>query len=167
MIFGQPYEFAVFYELLEKTENDHWKFGVFLFFIEDNIYPAKGSNYTLTMAIDYLKDSHQDIINCQTSFLDISIEDQDFLKTLAHSHGMLLDSDPEDLELADTEKMGVFLSPLEIVDTGFYLFYYPGSEDDEYLIYSSDYGNTVKRSVLKKGTVSNVLALLPNKEEIK
>ncbi|EOC1259525.1 Imm42 family immunity protein, partial [Cronobacter turicensis] len=32
MIFGKPYEFAVFYEVLEKTEDEYWKFGVFVFF---------------------------------------------------------------------------------------------------------------------------------------
>ncbi|WP_422047422.1 Imm42 family immunity protein, partial [Rosenbergiella collisarenosi] len=28
MIFGQPFEFAVFYELLEKTDDEYWKYGV-------------------------------------------------------------------------------------------------------------------------------------------
>ncbi|MGG7448525.1 Imm42 family immunity protein [Kosakonia oryzendophytica] len=28
MIFCQPYEFAVFYDLLEKTDDGYWKFGV-------------------------------------------------------------------------------------------------------------------------------------------
>ncbi|HAT6344237.1 TPA: hypothetical protein JAJ28_001960 [Aeromonas hydrophila] len=32
MIFGQPFEFAVFYELLEKTDNGHWEFGIFIFY---------------------------------------------------------------------------------------------------------------------------------------
>ncbi len=32
MIFGQPFEFAVFYELLEKTEDNYWKYGIFSFF---------------------------------------------------------------------------------------------------------------------------------------
>lgn len=167
MIFGQPYEFAVFYDLLEKTDDGHWKFGIFVFFIEDYIYPTKGSNYTLSMAMDYLKDSHQEIIDCKAKLLDTSMEDHSFLKILAHSHGMLLESDPEDLELPNKEKIGVFLSPLEIADTGFYLFYYPGDEDNEYLIYSSDYGHTAKRTVLKKGTVSKVLRQLPNKDGLK
>lgn len=167
MIFGKPYEFAVFYELLEKTDNNYWKFGIFIFFIEDEIYPAKGSNYTLSMAVDYLKDSHQDIVDCKAGALDTSMEDHIFLKFLAHSHGIVLDNDPEDLDLPCTEKLGIFLSPLEISDTGFYLFYYPGDQNEEYLIYSSDYGNTAKRTVLKRGTVSNVLSQLPDKDSIK
>ncbi|WP_241645283.1 immunity 42 family protein [Rosenbergiella metrosideri] len=166
MIFGQPFEFAVFYELLEKTDDEYWKYGVFIFFIEDEIYPAKGSNYTLSMAMDYLKDSYQEVIDSQDGGLDMSIADHVLLKTLAHSHGMLLDNDPEDLELPDSDKIGVFLSPLEIADTGFYLFYYACSNKAEYLIYSSDYGNTAKRAVLNKGTVSGILAQLPSKEAI-
>lgn len=62
--------------------------------------------------------------------------------------------------------MGVFLSPLEIADTGFYLFYYPNDNNEEYLIYSSDYGNTARRTVLNRGTVSRTLAQLPSKDEI-
>lgn len=167
MIFGQPYEFAVFYELLEKTDDNYWKFGIFIFFIDDDIYPTKGSNYTLSMAMDYLKDSYQDVIDCKVCLLNTSVEDNVLFKMLAHSHGMLLNSDPNELEISNTEKLGVFLSPLEITDNGFYLFYYPGDQDEEYLIYSSDYGSTAKRTVLKKGTVSNVLAQLPNKDAIK
>ncbi|MFM4917559.1 immunity 42 family protein [Aeromonas dhakensis] len=157
MIFGQPFEFAVFYELLEKTDNGHWEFGIFIFFIEDEIYPSKGSNYTLSMAVNCLKDTHQEVIDSQDEGLDISITDHALLKLLAHSHGILLDCDPEDLELPDSNKVGVFLSPPEVADAGFYLFYYLGSNEREFLIYSSDYGNTAKKTILNKGTVSRVL----------
>lgn len=166
MIFGKPFEFAVFYELLEKTDDEYWKYGIFMFFIEDEIYPAKGSNYTLSMAMDYLKESYQEIIYSQAEGLDMSMSDHTLLKVISHSHGILLGSDPEDLELPESNKIGVFLSPLEIADTGFYLFYYAGSNKEEYLIYSSDYGNTAKRTVLNKGTVSSILQKLPSKEEI-
>ena len=166
MIFGQPFEFSVFYSLLEKTDDDYWKHGIFIFFIEDEIYPAKGSNYTLSMAMDYLKDSHQEVIDCQNKGLDLSMDNEILLKTLAHSHGIILDSDPEGLELPDSDKVGVFLSPPEIADTGFYLFYYPKDNNEEYLIYSSDYGNTARKTVLSRGTVSSVLAQLPSKETI-
>jgi len=166
MIFGQPFEFAVFYDVLEKTDDDCWKYGIFNFFIEDEIYPAKGSNYTLSMAMGYLKDSHQEVVDCQNKELDLSMDDQALLEKLAHSHGMILDSDPYDQELPDSEKVGVFLSPLEIADTGFYLFYYPKDNNEEYLIYSSDYGNTVRKTVLSRGTVSSVLAQLPSKDAI-
>jgi hypothetical protein len=166
MIFGKPFEFAVFFELLEKTEHEYWKYGIFIFFIKDEIYPAKGSNYTLPMAIDYLKDSYQEIIGCKSKGLDMLKDENILLKTFAHSHGVWLVNDPEDLELPDSESIGVFLSPLEIADTGFYLFYYPGDNDEEYLIYSWDYGNTAKKTVLKRGTVSSILMQLPNKEDI-
>ena len=161
MIFGQPFGFAVFYETLEKTEDNYWKYGVFSFFIEDEIYPSKGSNYTLHMAINYLKDSQQEIINCKNVDFSLSEDASELIRELAHSHGMLLDSDPYDFELPDSEKLGVYLSPSEISDVGFYLFYYPKDNDEEYLIYSSDYGSTAKKTTLKKGTVSNVLQQLP------
>ncbi len=166
MIFGTPFEFAVFYELLEKTEDDYWKYGIFLFFIEDEIYPAKGSSYTLSMAMDYLKDSQQEIISCEENKLDLSIGDLELLKDLAHSHGMILDSDPDDFELSDSQPVGVYLSPTEISDTGFYLFYYPKDNDEEYLIYSTDYGKTAKKTILQRGYVSSVIEKLPCRESI-
>lgn len=166
MIFGQPFEFAVFYELLEKTDDEYWKFGIFMFFIEDEIYPSKGSNYTLSMAMDYLKNTHQEVIDSQDEGLDMSMTAHALLKKLAHSHGMLLDCDPDDMELPDSKKIGFFLSPLEIADTGFYLFYCLGNNQFEYLIYSHDYGSTAKKTILNKGTVSSVLDKLPCKESI-
>jgi|SRR5471032_297928 len=166
MIIGLPYEFAVFYELLEKTEDNYWKYGIFSFFIEDEIYPSKGSNYTLSMAIEYLKDSWQEVIDCKGNKLDFSVSDRELLKNLAHSHGMHVDDDSVELEFPDTEAMGVYLSPLEITDAGFYLFYYPRNKDEEYLIYSSDYGKTAKKTRLKKGTVSSVIAQLPDRDAI-
>lgn len=166
MIFGQPFEFAVFYEVLEKTEDNYWKYGLFSFFIEDEIYPSKGSNYTLHMAIDYLKDSQQEIDACKSAGLDLSECAQELITQLAHSHRMLLDSDPDELELTDSVALGCFLSPLEISDAGLYLFYYPKDNDEECLIYSSDYGRTAKKTILKKGTVSSVITKLPNKEAI-
>ncbi|XBS69809.1 immunity 42 family protein [Acerihabitans sp. KWT182] len=166
MIFGQPFVFAVFYELLEKTEGNYWKYGLFSFFIEDEIYPSKGSNYTLPMAIGYLRDSQLEILNCENDELILHGSDLDMLRLLAHSHGMLLDSDLPGLELPESKPLGVYLSPLEISDVGFYLFYYPKNEDEEYLIYTADYGNTAKKSIFKKGTVSNVIAQLPIKEDI-
>lgn len=166
MIFGQPFEFAVFYELLEKTEDNYWKYGIFGFFIKDEIYPSKGSNYTLSMAIDYLKDSHQEVIDCKNKGLNFSQSDEELLKRLARSHGIYIEGDPEDLGSSEPNTLGVYLSPLEITDAGFYLFYYPKDKDKEYLIYSSDYGRTAKKVILKKGTVSSVIEQLPSKDSI-
>lgn len=166
MIFGQPFVFAVFYELLEKTEDNYWKYGLLGFFIEDELYPSKGSNYTLSMAMDYLKDSQSEILSCDNNELIFPDSDLELLRKLAHSHGILLDSDPVDLELPDSKPLGVFLSPLEISDVGFYLFYYPKDKNEEYLIYTADYGNTAKKTIFKKGTVSRVIAQLPVKDAI-
>jgi len=91
MIFGKPYEFAVFYELLEKTEDDFWKYGIFVFFIDDEIYPSKGSNYTLHMAMSYLKDCNEDITMCKNTDLSIYKSDFESFLAIAHSHGLLLD----------------------------------------------------------------------------
>lgn len=166
MIFGKPIEFAIFYELLEKTEDDYWKYGIFGFYINDELYPSKGSNYTLHMAINYLKDSQCEINNCKSTGLTLSEKTSELIIQLAHSHGMILDNDPDGLVLPDSEPLGVFLSPLEISDVGFYLFYYPKDIDEEYLIYSPDYGKTSKKIILKKGTVNSVIEQLPNKDAI-
>ncbi|WP_197069846.1 Imm42 family immunity protein [Aeromonas dhakensis] len=58
------------------------------------------------------------------------------------------------------------MSPLEIADTGFYLFYCLGDNENEHLVYSHDYGSTAKKTTLNKGTVSSVLDKLPYKESI-
>lgn len=85
---------------------------------------------------------------------------------MAHSHGILLNGDPDDLELPDHEALGVFLSPLEISDAGFYLFYYVKDNDEECLVYSSDYGSTAKKTILKKGTVNSVIEKIPKQAAI-
>ncbi|THB82768.1 hypothetical protein E1N66_19220 [Pantoea allii] len=166
MIYGKPYEFSVFYNLLEETADGYWKHGIFLFFIEDEIYPSKGSNYTLTMAIGYLRDSYQEVVDCLSTGLDLTMDDETLFATLAHSHGMIIDSDPDEFELPDMERIGVFLSPLEISDAGFYLFYYPKNIYEEYLIFSHDYGKTVRKAIFNRGVVSGVLAQLPAIESI-
>lgn len=166
MIFGKPFEFAVFYELLEKTNDNLWKYGAFGFFIDDEIYPSRGSNYTLHMAISYLKDSYDDVINCNLYFNELSENTFDFFVKIAHSHGMFIESDPSDLELPSNEPIGVLLSPVEILDVGFYLFYYSLDEHTEHLIYSPDYGKTTKNMLLKKGVVCNVIKQLPDEDNI-
>ncbi|ELY7393537.1 immunity 42 family protein [Cronobacter universalis] len=167
MIFGKPYEFAVFYEVLEKTQDEYWKFGVFLFFIEDEIYPAKGSNYTLPMNISFLKESYKEVMECSVfEGLDFSIDAHVLLEIIAHSHGLVLESDPEDFELPPVNNIGVFLSPPEVVDTGFYLFYLAVSNEQECLIYSADYGKTAQKIFLNAGVVGSVLGSLPSKEII-
>ncbi|EOV9691488.1 immunity 42 family protein [Cronobacter turicensis] len=167
MIFGKPYEFAVFYEVLEKTQDEYWKFGVFLLFIEDEIYPAKGSNYTLPMNISFLKESYKEVMECTVNEdIDFSIDAHVLLEIIAHSHGSVLESDPEDFELPPVNNIGVFLSPPEVVDTGFYLFYLAVSNEQECLIYSADYGKTAQKIFLNAGVVGSVLGILPNKEII-
>ena len=109
------------------------------------------------MAMTYLKDSYKEIIDSEDIGLDMSVSDHTLLKKLAHSHGVFLAEDPDDLELSCTNRVGVFLSPPEITESGFYLFCYPGSNNEEYLIYSADYGKAAKRTLLPKGTVGNVL----------
>lgn len=166
MIFGKPFEFAVFYELLEKTDDELWKYGVFIFFIDDAIYPSRGSNYTLNLAMSYLKDCNNDIATCEDIDLSIYVNEFESFVAIAHSHGMLLDSDPADLDLPECESKGVFLSPIEVSDEGFYLFYLSMDKKTECLLYSSDYGKTAKKTFLEKGTVQRVIEQLPEKIKI-
>ncbi|NEG93317.1 immunity 42 family protein [Leclercia adecarboxylata] len=166
MIFGKPFEFAVFYEVLEKTEDEFWKYGVFVFFIDDEIYPSRGSNYTLHMAMSYLKDCHYDIAMCKDIDFSIYGNELESFVAIAHSHGVVLDSDPDDLVFLECESIGVFLSPGEISDAGFYLFYLSIDQKTECLLFSSDYGKTAKKIFLQKGTVQTVIEQLPGKERI-
>lgn len=102
------------------------------------------------MAINYLKDSQQEISSCKSVGLSLPENTSELITQLAHSHGMLVDSDPHDFVLPDSEAIGVLLSPVEISDVGFYLFYYQEDNDEECLVYSSDYGRTAKKTTLKK-----------------
>jgi len=164
MIYGKPYEFAIFYDVLEKTDDERWKYGLFNFFIEDEAYPSKGSNYTLDMVVKYLKDSRLDINLKSNIKIRLPENITDVMAMLAHSHELFIDTDPEGFEFSESEPLGVFLSPLEIADVGFYLFYYFLDDgDNEYLVYSSDYGCTVKQAIFKKGTVYGVIESLPDK----
>ncbi|MBG3013418.1 immunity 42 family protein [Proteus faecis] len=165
MIFGDPYDFAVIYEKVEESNDGYWKFGFFNFVIKDELFPAKGSNYTLHMAINYLKDSVEEIDNCRP-LDDHSINECELFGLIAHSHIKILDTDPDDFEIIPSQPIGVDLSPVEISDVGFYLFYYIENGDYESLIFSKDYGVTISKVMFPKGTIKKVLNKLPDKDSI-
>lgn len=166
MMFGLPYEFAVFYELLEKTDDEYWKYGVFSFFIDDEIFPARGSNYTLNMAFPELRDLRAPVRWCQPGGIDFTLDPLHIFTELAHSHGMWLPGDAEDAEDTAAVPLGVYLSPIEIEDTGFMLFYIPENHRQEYLVYSPDRGKTAKMKAVKRGTVLSVIEQLPDRDAI-
>jgi hypothetical protein len=166
MIYGNPVFFSISYDVIEHSEDNYWKFGILNFIIDDEIYPAKGSNYTLHMAFNYLKESKNEILNANPIKMDFNISSLELMEILAHSHRILLDTDCDDMELPEVDPIGVFLSPLEISDVGFYLFYLLMDDDTELLIYSANYGVNVKRIELPKGTVNKVISELPEKDFI-
>ncbi|RAX06691.1 immunity 42 family protein [Photorhabdus bodei] len=166
MIYGNPTLFSISYDVIEYSDDNYWKFGILNFIIDDEIYPAKGSNYTLHMAFNYLKDSGIEISNTRPFDINLNINDIELISVLAHSHGMLLDTDSDDMELPEINPIGVFLSPLEIADVGFYLFYLLINNNTEALIYSADYGVSAKKIELPKGTVNKVISELPEKNFI-
>ena len=166
MIFGKPYEFAVFFDVFERSDFGKWKYGYFGFYIEDKLYPSVLSNYTLNINVPWMRDSCAEMVECKN---DISLATGDVFESfvrVAHSHRELVAGDPRDLDLPSSEPIGVLLSPLETLDVGFFLFYCPVDEESECLIYSADWGKTANRYVLKRGYVKSVFEQLPDEVDI-
>lgn len=157
MIFGDPKEFAIFYDVIDESEDGNWNYGPFLFFIGDEIYPSKGFNYTIFIAINDVVPCIEEILECKSGNLDFSKNDYELMRDLIRSNNFWFYDDPEGMEFDKVDPMGVIINPYETMDTGFHLFYCQINEKEECLVYSDYYGRNAKRKVLKKGTVANVI----------
>lgn len=164
MIYGLPYQFAVMYDVLESSDDNYWQFGLFNFVIGDIIVPARGSNYTINLAINYLKDSLNEILNTRPLDLTNFSSSQEIMADIAHSHGLYLATDRDDVKLSNDEhKKGVDLADIELTDTGLYIFYYREINScNEFVIYTLDRGINVSIKELDKGNVYNVINSLPS-----
>ncbi|TNH43822.1 immunity 42 family protein [Photorhabdus luminescens] len=167
MIYGLPDEFAVTYEVCESSEDEYWQYGIFNFVIDDVIVPAIGSNYTLHMVINHLKDSLVEFPLCKKIDTSLLSKNKEIMEFIAHSHNILLDTDDDGLEFPEMEQQGIDLTPVEFTDVGFYIFYYiTSNSEDEFIIYTCDRGLTVAIKRLKKNTVKNVIEQLPRFKNI-
>ena len=160
------------YELLEDTEDKQWTYGFFNFVIDDHFVPGVGSNYTLNMVFNHLKGAVDDLRNAP--IVDLSNQHDTILFTnLSKALGWLPEdefnkaleaSDAEFEEIVEKNKtlpLGVDITPLEVKDTGWGVYYFRSTEE-ECLIYSPDAGQTTMRKVLPLGTVAGLIEQLPN-----
>lgn len=163
MIYGLPYQFAVMYDVLDLSDDNYWQFGLFNFIIDDVLVPAVGSNYTINIAVNYLKDSLIEILEAKPLGISNLESNQEIMQYIAHSHGIYLAIDGDDLKLLNNRtKCGVDLSTIELTDVGFYMFYYQDQNScNEFIIYTCDNGINVVRKEFAKGTIYHVINSLP------
>lgn len=140
-----------------ESEYGKWNYGPFWFFIDDELYPSKGVNYTIYIAINDVVPCKEKIYQCKSGELDFSKSDYEIMRDLIRSHGFWFYDDPLGMDFDKKDPIGVLLTPYEVMDTGFHLFYYPINEKEECLIYSRYYGRDAKRKVLERGTVVRII----------
>lgn len=155
-------DFLVFFNVLKTGENES-RYGLFLFFIEDEIYPLKGSDYNISEGIGYLKSLSSKVGNCRFEGLDFSESDECLINEIIKSKGLMRESLLSDIEDGG---MGIVLSTQEMLNVGCYVFYAPINENEECLIYSRNYGKDPKRTIIKRGSVGRVVEELNKIENI-
>lgn len=185
MIFG-TYEFAITYDVYERSDDGHCTFGFFNIVIDDELLIHRGSNWTLNCILSYLKNTIEAIEahGMQQSILD---KDNLYLKAMeSRGKSYLVYNAPDFLkqrwELSDDAellaKVDTFekeqnekitrppfgteielYGELENYGWRFFLF---GAGEEERLIYSKDAGKTVFEKILPRGTVEKVLRSLPD-----
>ena len=179
MIFGNPKNIAITYEVLERQPNSHFAFGTFNIFIDDRLLLSGGSNWTIDCLVSYLRNTkkiteihderiHKDVlfnIACVTrGYLlhdsrQINSEwwgsdDPTIVKQIA-DHLAEIDS------LRTVPPVGLEL-PLysELVDKNLRIFIF-ASATSERIIYSLDNGIEVIEKIVAKDTVSTFCMSLP------
>lgn len=161
MIYGNPNDFAIWFDVVPEWSNPEFIEGVFTIFIDGRILLDEKIRDSATLQVQLgdcdlilsnLKNYHG---NAKTDF---SNEDLYFR---ADHPRYIVDSDVVDNDL---EPEGVEVAPMIVKDTGWdvYLF---GAGDEERLIYSKDEGKTVFEKRLARGTVEKVLRSLPKLDD--
>lgn len=160
-------EFFIFYDDFEGNGNGLGR-GVFMFFIEDEVYPLRGSDYNISVAVNNLISINKKIVDCKVENFDADLSDCDLIRDLIESHGLIThDKDVRGVVNSGyINPMGIVLSTEEMLKVGCYVFYFLINEDEECLIYSRSYGKEAKRSVFKNGEVSDVLNRLSEIENV-
>lgn len=156
MNIGQPWEFAITFELLEETNNKDQQFGYFNFVIEDQFIPGFGSNYTLNMVFNHLRGNLEEINNIKP--FDFLKEDNNSLFFNVFCR-FGVETEYEHKKISN-EILGIDITPLEVDATKGQVYYFR-SNKEECLVYSLDFGKTVMKKVLPLGTVKNVIEQLP------
>jgi hypothetical protein len=179
MIFGNPKEIAVTYEVLARQPDSHFAFGTFNIFIGDKLLLSGGSDWTIDCLVGYLRKT-KDLTAADSP----STPKETLFKRACSTRGYLLHDSPRiksewwksedplivkkvEAYLAEIESMradppfGLEL-PLyaELVDQGVRIFLF-ASENSERIVYSCDRGQTVTEKLVARGTINAFIASLP------
>lgn len=179
MIFGNPENIAITYEVLARQPNSHFAFGTFNIFIDDKLLLSGGSNWTIDCLVSYLRNTkeltetqnektHKDVL-----FNKACVTRGYLLHDSRHINSGWFESDDSKIikeiedHFAEIEALctdppfGVEL-PLysELVDKNLRIFIF-ASATSERIIYSLDQGKEVTEKIVPKGTVSALCLSLP------
>ena len=179
MIFGNPTEIAFTYEVLHRQANSHFAFGTFNIFVDDKLLLNGGSNWTIDCIVGHFRNTKKiEVLD------DLEVAKETLFSRACSTRGYLSYDSPKinsdwwasddpmivkkvEAYLAQIEAMrsdppfGVEL-PLysELVDIDLRIFFF-ASENTELIIYSCDLGKTIHEKRVPKGTVSALIASLP------
>lgn len=175
MIYGDPTNFAIQIEVLDCYGS--FSHGIFNVIVDDVFIPGRGSNWTISLIVSWLKGTLAEIENATDQ--DYSDHDPMSLFHLARkSRGEYWHGDPElpekwwlsndpivmamvdELTKRDLTPIGIEIPFAEINDSGWY-FYLFQTGDKERIIFSGDYGKTVHEKFLPQGSVAQVIRSLP------
>ena len=82
MIVGNRTDFFVQLDCVEKTDDNHWIYGIFNFWIDDLPYPGNGTNITFTSTAWYIIQDYEnclkyDYVASNIPLEQINFEDED------------------------------------------------------------------------------------------
>jgi Immunity protein 42 len=180
MIFGDPKNIAIAYEVLDRQKNSNFCFGIFNIFIDDVSLVGSGSNWTINSLISCIKQTSEPMI-----ITDIETHGKEQLyRKACESRGYWMFDTPkfneswwssDDTEIAEfMDKYSELLDKRrtkppfgtelvhysEIVDEGWRMFIF-ATNTDERIVYSNDLGKTVFEKHLPKNTIKDLIRALP------
>jgi len=144
MIYGDPYEFAIDFDLTWKTDDGRWQYGAFNFIIDGKYLPGTVADTTYSSMRYLLCACIDDMVNAG----ELGERIVDLKKMDVGEEENIVD-----IETGELDQEGVLL----------WLGY---SGDEERLFYSGDLGQTYKEKRLPRGTVESVIRSLPKPEDL-
>lgn len=179
MIFGDPKNIAITYEVLARQPDSHFAFGTFNIFIDDRLLLKGGSNWTIDCLVSHLRNTKQ-LIDTKNEKMH---KDELFHKACT-SRGYQLhnarritteqweSNDPAVIKEVEDHfsRIEILLTQppfgaelpmyVELLDLEVRVFLF-ANVDYERIIYSLDLGKKIIEKVVPKGTVNAFVLSLP------
>lgn len=179
MIFGNPKEIAVTYEVLARQSSSHFAFGTFNIFIGDKLLLNGGSDWTIDCLIRYLKKSENLVVAenekkskeelfrvaCSTRgywLYDTAKINSDWLQSddpvivkKLDSHLAKIDSMRKDPPFG--HEVALYA---ELLDLNLRIFVFSSKNTDR-IVHSFDRGKVVFETCVPSGTVKRLCESLP------